>query len=61
MNHGKVLYAAIEEGYGYTLKEKIQRVGATSSRLHFAEKLPSILSAYDFVFVDSVSRAGMEL
>lgn len=61
MNHGKVLYAAIEEGYGYTLKEKIQRVGATSSRLHFAEKLPSNLNAYDFVFVDSVSRAGMEL
>lgn len=60
-NHGKVLYAAIEEGYGYTLKEKIQRVGATSSRLEFSEKLPANLSDYDFVFVDSVSRAGMEL
>jgi len=61
VHHGQVLYAAIEEGYGYTLKEKIQRVGATSSRLHFSEKLPSNLNAYDFVFVDSVSRAGMEL
>lgn len=61
VHHGKVLYAAIEEGYGYTLKEKIQRVGATSSQLHFSEKLPSNLSSYDFVFVDSVSRAGIEL
>jgi KaiC/GvpD/RAD55 family RecA-like ATPase len=24
VNHGKVLYAAIEEGYGYTMKEKLQ-------------------------------------
>ncbi len=59
--HGPVLYAAIEEGYGYTLKDKIQRVNATHPELYFAEKLPSNLSAYDFVFIDSVSRAGMEL
>jgi KaiC/GvpD/RAD55 family RecA-like ATPase len=24
VNYGKVLYAAIEEGYGYTMKEKLQ-------------------------------------
>jgi len=60
-NHGKVLYAAIEEGYGYTLKEKIERVGAAHANLEFSEKLPGNLSHYDFVFVDSVSRAGMEL
>lgn len=59
--HGPVLYAAIEEGYGYTLKDKIQRVKATHPELYFAEKLPGNLSAYDFVFIDSVSRAGMEL
>lgn len=59
--HGPVLYVAVEEGYGYTLKEKIQRVQATHQRLFFAEKLPKNLSAYDFVFIDSVSRAGMEL
>lgn len=61
MNHGEVLFVAFEEGYGYTLKEKISRIGAVHSRLHFAEKLPAKLGAYDFVFIDSVSRAGMEL
>lgn len=60
-NHGKVLYAAIEEGYGYTLREKIQRVGAVHRNLVFSEQLPEKLKGYDFVFVDSVSRAGMEL
>lgn len=61
VNHGKVLFVAIEEGYGYTLKEKIQRVGAVHPNLHFAEELPKSCSAFDFVFIDSVSRAGMEL
>ena len=59
--HGKVLYVAFEEGYGYTLKEKITRIGAIHPRLHFSEELPSKLGSYDFVFIDSVSRAGMEL
>jgi KaiC/GvpD/RAD55 family RecA-like ATPase len=27
--HGKVLYVAIEEGFGYTLKEKFERLGAS--------------------------------
>ena len=35
-NHGKTLYVAIEEGFGYTLKDKIQRVGANSNKLSFA-------------------------
>ena len=60
-HHGEVLYVAFEEGYGYTLKEKITRIGAIHPRLHFSEELPGKLGAYDFVFIDSVSRAGMEL
>lgn len=60
-HHGNVLYAAIEEGYGYTLKEKIQRVGAAHPRLSVAEQLPKSLKEFDIVFIDSVSRAGMEL
>ena len=28
LHHGRVLYCAIEEGFGYTLKEKIERLGA---------------------------------
>ncbi|MDA9908670.1 ATP-binding protein [Schleiferiaceae bacterium] len=61
VHHGDVLYVAIEEGYGYTLKEKIARIGAVHARLNFSEALPKDVSTYDYVFIDSVSRAGMEL
>lgn len=60
-NHGKTLYVAIEEGFGYTLKDKIQRVGATSSQLSFAADMPKKLDGLDFVFIDSISRGGMEI
>lgn len=58
-NHGKVLYVAIEEGFGYTLKEKFERLGAIHPNLVIAEKLPDDLSPYPFVFIDSVSKAGL--
>ena len=61
VHHGEVLYVAFEEGYGYTLKEKITRIGAIHPRLNFSESLPKDVATYDFVFIDSVSRAGMEL
>jgi hypothetical protein len=60
-NHGKVLYCAIEEKFGYTLKEKIERLRATHPNLFVAETVPENLSVYDFVFIDSVSRAGFDL
>ena len=60
-NHGKTLYVAIEEGFGYTLKDKIQRVGANSSNLSFAADMPKKLDGLDFVFIDSISRGGMEI
>ncbi|REJ62105.1 MAG: hypothetical protein DWQ21_07240 [Bacteroidetes bacterium] len=60
-NHGRTLYVAIEEGFGYTLKDKIQRVGATSSQLSFAADMPQKLDDLDFVFIDSISRGGMEI
>lgn len=60
-NHGKVLYCAIEEKFGYTLKEKIERLRATHPNLYVAETVPEDLSDYDFVFIDSVSRAGFDL
>ena len=60
-NHGKTLYVAIEEGFGYTLKDKIQRVGATSSNLSFAADMPKKLDGLDFVFIDSISRGGLEI
>ena len=58
-HHGKVLYVAIEEGFGYTLKEKFERLGAIHPNLIIAEKLPDDLSPYQFVFIDSVSKAGL--
>jgi len=57
-HHGKVLYVAIEEGFGYTLQEKFERLNAIHPNLEIAEKLPSDLSKWDFVFIDSVSKAG---
>lgn len=43
------------------MKEKISRIGAIHPRLNFSEELPGKLGGFDFVFIDSVSRAGMEL
>ncbi len=60
-HHGKVLFCPIEEGYGYTLQEKIDRLGASHPNLFIAEQVPEDLSDFDFVFIDSVSKAGMEI
>jgi len=60
-HHGKTLYVAIEEGFGYTLKDKIERVGATSENLSFAAEMPQSLYGLDFVFIDSISRGGLEI
>ena len=59
-HHGKVLYAAIEEGYGYTMKEKLQRLNAVHSNLFISEQIPDNLSAFDFVFIDSVSKGKVD-
>lgn len=60
-NHGKVLYCAVEEGFGYTLKEKIERLGAQHTNLYITDRVPENLSNYQFVFIDSVSKAGMDV
>ncbi|SEH05037.1 P-loop NTPase family protein [Candidatus Venteria ishoeyi] len=59
-HHGKVLYAAIEEGYGYTMKEKLERLGAVHPNLFVSENLPDKLSEFQFVFVDSVSKGKVD-
>jgi hypothetical protein len=58
-HHGKFLYVAIEEGFGYTLKEKFERLNAIHPNLVNAEKLPDDLTGFQFVFIDSVSKAGL--
>jgi hypothetical protein len=60
-HHGKVLFCAIEEGFGYTLKEKIERLGASHPNLFFTDTIPENLSDYQFVFIDSVSKAGLDV
>jgi hypothetical protein len=60
-NHGKVLFCAIEEGFGYTLKEKIERLKANHPNLFVTDRVPEHLDQFNFVFIDSVSKAGLEV
>ena len=60
-HHGKVLYCAIEEGFGYTLKEKIERLKAHHPNLYITDRVPENLNDFHFVFIDSVSKAGMDV
>jgi DNA replication protein DnaC len=58
-SHGKVLYVAYEEGFDDTLKQKLQDKNVTHPNLFVSDYLPSNLSAYDFVFIDSVNKATL--
>lgn len=60
-NHGKVLFCAVEEGFGYTLKEKIEHLKASHPNLFITDRTPNDVSAYQFVFIDSVSKAGIDI
>jgi hypothetical protein len=60
-HHGKVLYCAIEEGFGYTLQEKVNRLKAAHPRLFVTDRVPETPGQFDFVFIDSVSKAGLEI
>jgi hypothetical protein len=57
----RVLYVANEEGAGATLHEKMTRLGAFHPNLFIAATVPPRLMEYDFVFIDSVSSAGIDL
>ncbi len=59
-NHGKVLYVAKEEGLDYTLQEKLNESGIQHPNLDVASVLPGDLSAYDFIFIDSVTKLGLQ-
>jgi predicted ATP-dependent serine protease len=59
-HHGNVLYAAIEEGYGYTMKEKLERLKALHKNLYISEIIPDKLKQFDFVFIDSVSKGKVD-
>jgi hypothetical protein len=48
-----VLFVANEEGFGATLKEKLKRLKASHPDLYVVDELPTDLSKYDIVFLDS--------
>lgn len=58
-NHGKVLYVAKEEGLDMTLQKKLNEKHVAHPNLFVSSYLPSNLSIYDFVFLDSVNRLGL--
>lgn len=58
-NHGKVLYVAKEEGLDYTLQQKLNDKNVKHPNLFVASILPSNLFAYDFIFLDSVTKLGL--
>lgn len=58
-NHGRVLYVAREEGFDDTLQDKLRETNVAHENLDVADHLPKNLSAYDFVFLDSINRLGL--
>jgi len=59
-NHGKVLYVAKEEGLDYTLQQKLNDKNVKHPNLFVASVLPDNLSMYDFIFLDSVNKLGLQ-
>ncbi len=59
-HHGKVLYVAKEEGLDYTLQQKLNDKDVAHPNLDVASILPDSLALYDFIFLDSVNRLGLE-
>jgi hypothetical protein len=59
-NHGKVLYVAKEEGLDYTLQQKLNDKNVAHPNLYVSSVLPESLAAYDFIFLDSVNKLGLQ-
>ena len=58
-NHGKVLYVAKEEKLDATLQKKLKDKDVAHENLFVSDALPSDLSAYNFIFLDSVNKIGL--
>ncbi len=56
----KVLFAAIEEGLSYTLKDKFRRLNAFDDSIFILPELPEKLDDYDVIIIDSVTRMKMQ-
>jgi hypothetical protein len=55
-----VLYVAKEEGLDMTLQKKLQEKNVAHPNLFVSAILPGSLSQYDFIFLDSVNRLGLQ-
>lgn len=55
-NHGKVLYVTKEEQVHETFRKKLIDLGVASSNFQATGSLPSDLSKWDFIFLDSLTR-----
>lgn len=53
-NH-RVLYITKEEGFGYTMQEKLVRLNAVHPNLSLCDRMIPDLSRFDTVFIDSVN------
>ena len=58
-NHGTVLYVAREEGIDDTLQQKLKDKNVAHPDLYVSDYLPTDLSKYDFVFLDSVNKLAL--
>lgn len=64
---GKVLYIACEEGFGGTLQKKITDFGLQDNKnVHFSDartlqEIQKVVPGYDFVVIDSVNFADLEV
>lgn len=58
-HHGKVLYVAKEEGLDFTLQKKLNDKDVKHPNLFVASVLPNDLSPYNFIFLDSVNKLGL--
>ena len=57
-NHGKV-HVPKEEGLDYTLQEKLNNKNVKHPNLFVTGTMTNNLSAYDFIFLNSVNRIGL--
>jgi DNA adenine methylase len=58
-HHGRVLYVAKEEKLDKTLQDKLKEKAVAHENLTMSDGIPSDLSAYDFIFLDSVNKLGL--
>lgn len=60
-HHGDTLYVAKEEKLDRTLHDKLAQKEVAHPNLFVSDFLPDDLTAYDFIFLDSVNKLGLSV